>query len=319
VIGWYVHHHGRGHLTRLLAVRPHVPGPVTVLSSLPRPAELPADTEWVLLERDDADEGRGDPADAQPTASGLLHWAPVGHGGHARRLAAIAALLPSFDAMVVDVSVEVTMLARLLGRPVALVVQPGDRVDEPHLVGRRLADLAIAPWPGDDGPGIVHVGGISRFAGRARTSDPQPSRVLALGGGERDDLWRATIEHAMEGTPDWQWEMLDHEHWSADPWASLCRAEVVVTAAGQNAIADVAAAGARAVVLPRPRPFDEQERTAAALARRGLAVTAHASAELDWPDLLTRARALRPDWAQWRVDGAAERAALAIDGTRIRA
>ena len=33
-IGWYVHHHGRGHLARCRSVAAHLPG-LTVLSSLP--------------------------------------------------------------------------------------------------------------------------------------------------------------------------------------------------------------------------------------------------------------------------------------------
>ena len=37
VIGWYIHHHGRGHLARAEAVRAHLDEPVVALSSLPEP------------------------------------------------------------------------------------------------------------------------------------------------------------------------------------------------------------------------------------------------------------------------------------------
>ncbi len=40
-VGWYVHHHGAGHITRFLAVRPHLDAQVTVFSSLAAPDPLP--------------------------------------------------------------------------------------------------------------------------------------------------------------------------------------------------------------------------------------------------------------------------------------
>lgn len=315
MIAWYVHHHGRGHLTRMLAVRPHVPHDVVVLSSLPEPDDLPAGTRWVRLPADHLVEDGRDPAMADPTAGGLLHWAPLDHRGHASRLAAIAAVLPEADAVVVDVSVEVTMLARLLGRRVVLVAQPGVRSDVPHVSGRALADAIVAPWPSasrDDGAdGIEHVGGISRFEGRAAPGSRASRTVLALGGGGHDAEWRDMVARAVDGTPGWRWTIADAGAWLDDPWEPLTSAEVVVTAAGQNAIADVAAAGARAIVVPRPRPFGEQHATGRLLEAEGLAVLAHPS-ERSWSTLLERASASRPDWSRWRVDGAAARAAATI-------
>ncbi len=56
VVGWYVHHHGAGHLTRFLAVRPHLDHEVVVFSSMPAPARLPDRTSWVILPRDAENE-----------------------------------------------------------------------------------------------------------------------------------------------------------------------------------------------------------------------------------------------------------------------
>ena len=119
MIGWYVHHHGWGHMTRMQAIRPHLGDEVTVFSSLPEPASLPPETLWVQLPSDsDAVVGPdGVSREAHElgdvTARGTLHWAPLGHPGHQARLAAIAewvAIHPT-SAFVVDVSVEVTILA----------------------------------------------------------------------------------------------------------------------------------------------------------------------------------------------------------------
>ncbi len=56
--------------------------------------------------------------------------------------------------------------------------------------------------------------------------------------------------------------------WVDDPWDDLCRADVVITHAGQNALAEVAAARRPAVVVPQSRPFDEQRAMSAALDQR---------------------------------------------------
>lgn len=317
--GWYIHHHGAGHLTRFLAVRPHLPGRVVVFSSLPEPDVLPAATTWLRLDRDDARApGAPDPAGADPTAGGLLHWAPLGHAGHARRFAAIAGAIAGrrFDRFVVDVSAEVALFVRLLGVATVVVTQPGDRDDTPHRLAYASASRVLAPWPVGAHPSpattaLVEVGGISRFDGRTRQAAPEPGTVLVLGGGVSE----SDLAHAAAATPGARWERAGSSAstWLADPWEALQRAEVVVTAAGQNSVADLAAAGARAVVVPQPRPFDEQTATGRVLAGRGLAVV-----EPSWPDarawtsVLDRARSLRPDWAQWGVAGAARRAADAI-------
>jgi hypothetical protein len=52
----------------------------------------------------------------------------------------------------------------------------------------------------------------------------------------------------------------------------MCAADVVITHAGQSCVADVAAARRPAIVLPQPRPFDEQHATAETLRRHRLAV-----------------------------------------------
>ena len=51
MIGYYVHHHGLGHLMRFRAIAAHLRTPVTGLSSLPRPPAWSG--PWLHLERDD--------------------------------------------------------------------------------------------------------------------------------------------------------------------------------------------------------------------------------------------------------------------------
>jgi hypothetical protein len=104
--------------------------------------------------------------------------------------------------------------------------------------------------------------------------------------------------------------------WTDDPWEALLGAQIVVAWAGQNSIADLAAANVRAVVIPQARPFDEQVQTAEALAGSGLAIVEPSWPDAeDWPGVLARAGSLHPGWWKWRSVGAAQRAAAEIDAT----
>jgi hypothetical protein len=330
-IGWYVHHHGRGHLGRLLAIAPHLDSEVICFSSFEEPADLPANCTWIQLDRDDTPEPHtGGPLPSRdPDAGGLLHWAPLLHTGHRRRLTTIATALEStpVTAFVVDVSAEVALFVRLLGVPTVLITQPGDRDDVPHRLAFQVATTIIAPWPEellrpahlDEYKRVVYVGGISRFDDRPAPATSR-SGVLVLGGAGGTDVTAASIDDA-EAATGYAWSALGVPGrtggaWSADPWDDLGRAEIVVAWAGQNSVADLAAAGVRAVVIPQARPFAEQVQTANALGRAGLAVVEQSWPTADaWPAILDRARALSPEWSRWRTAGAAQRAAAVIDAT----
>ena len=325
-VAWYVHHHGRGHVGRLLAIAPHLDADILCFSSLPRPDGLPENCEWVHLERDDAVEPGAPPAERDPSAGGLLHWAPLLHDGHRRRLTAIAATIDrrAVAAFVVDVSAEVTLFARLLGIPPVLITQPGQRDDDTHLLAFRAAAAIIAPWPEEllrprhlgAFPQVAYVGGISRFDGRTAPSDHR-SGVLVLSGAGGTTVTAEALDAAVAATHGQSWSSvgpLGGGVWSADPWEQLGRADVVVAWAGQNSVADLAAAGSRAVIIPQGRPFGEQDATADALEHAGLAVVERGWPAADrWHDVLGRARALRPEWSRWRTSGAAARAARAIE------
>lgn len=332
VIGWYIHHHGFGHVSRFLAVQPHLRAPVIAFSSMPRPAGLAGDVEWVPLPPD-ADAFAGPdgrpiyPRAADPTVRGHLHWAPHGHPGHRARLAAIAAAAVerALETFVVDVSAEVVAFARLLGLRTIAVTQPGARVDPAHVLAYDLADRIVAPWPegavpapglSPHGDRVTWTGGISRFDGRDASGPADGRHALLLGRvlrpGVRDEVDR------LLRTRGWTVTSVGHDDASRvdDPWPLLTRSTVVVSAAGQNSVADLAASGVRAVIIAQDRPFDEQQATADALAAWGLA--RQAPEDVSAPDLVAlieRAAADAPDWTRWRVAGAALRMADAIEGT----
>lgn len=308
MIGYYVHHQGRGHLHRAQSVLSYVDAPSTILSSLPGP--------WVVLPLDD--EG----PTVDPTAGGRFHWVPTHHAGLRRRMARIARWIEETAPalMVVDVSVEIAVLARSMGVPVLVTAMRGDRTDPAHELGYAVAHQMLAPWPAAFAdPGwrwsakTRYVGAFSRFDGRAQEGSPDGRRhLVVLSGAGGTDLRVAPVA----AIPGWEWDWLGTPgRWTPDPWPAISSADVVVTHAGQNAIAEVAAARRPAVVLPQQRPFGEQDATADVLARAGLAVVRRTwPTPTEWPSVLAEAVALGGDpWAQWSPGDGAQRAAQVID------
>jgi hypothetical protein len=330
VIGYYAHHHGRGHIQRALCIADHVTGPMTILTS----ADVDAQDRsagpacWVDLERDDRERPRGD-----PTAGGVLHWAPPDDPGLRRRMAGIATWIDQSApaVMVVDVSVEVTALSRLMGVPVVVVAMPGDRTDRAHRLGYDLAEALLACWPTTmSAPGwprswtdkTCFASAFSRYDTRIETGDVAPRaagrrRVALLLGAGGTDIGGPQVATAIAATPGWEWDVLggpDPQQWRADPWPALRAADVVVTHAGQNALAEVAAARTPAVVIPQDRPHGEQHATAAALDHAGLAVVRHHwPPPSEWSALLNEAGTRDGrGWASWCPGDGAVRAARFI-------
>jgi UDP-N-acetylglucosamine:LPS N-acetylglucosamine transferase len=237
--------------------------------------------------------------------------------------------------MVVDVSVEVTVFARLFGIPVVVMAQPGDRSDRPHRMAYDLAARLLAPWPAfaesrwprSWQDKTVHVGAFSRFDGRHVVAADPNRRVLAMWGSGGLDVGDEDVRAAALATADWQWDVigpnisdgslpnLTWHGWVNDVWPRLSAANVVVTHAGQNALAEVAAARRPAVVVPQDRPHNEQHATAAALRNAGIGVIATTwPRPREWPRLLEQATAESGDaWSQWSPGDGAQRAAAILD------
>lgn len=317
VIGYYVHHVGAGHLTRAAVItqtlreRGHE---VVLLGSDLR------GLDGVTLPRDDVADG----AWTDPTAGGMLHWLPMGHVPTRSRMRRLAGWVERRgpDAVVVDVSVEVTVLMRLLGVPSVVIAQPGRRDDEPHRLAYRLADAVLAPWPVEaDGcvrglqeqsDKVRHTGGISRLRPRPGTRGTLRGVVLA---GRDDPTMRRVADAVRRQVPDLDWVMAGAGSWMPDIEASLATAAVVVSHAGQNAVADIAAVRAPAVVVACPRPHDEQEYLARVLGEMGIApvVPADEVVRVDWSHLVLSVLGTAPAWEHWRTAGAPDRAADVIE------
>ena len=229
----------------------------------------------------------------------------------------IAATHPNL--IIVDVSVEIAVLARLHGVPVLAMAMPGDRNDDAHRLAYGIAAAIIAPWPKAFEPSgwpnrwtdkTYCVGAFSRFDRRKPhpfEADRDRRRVVVLGGTGGTYYTRNELEDSIAATPAWQWEVLGGDpDWVDDPWPHLTAADVVITHAGQNAVAEVAAARRPAIVIPAERPHREQKATATALSQGHFALCCPR-----WP--------AAADWTRFarkRSDDGHE--PLAVMGTRRR-
>jgi len=315
MIGYYVHHQGRGHLHRAQALAAAVEEPVTALSSVPRPADWSG--AWIELPRDDTQR---EPEDV--TARGQLHWAPVGDIGLRARSAAVSGWLEQARPrlVVVDVSVEIAVLVRLHGIPVVSVVLPGRRTDPAHLLGFRSSSALVMftplparqllpGLPADIVRRVASLGAVSRFPA---TAAPRPGtsgarHVVVLLGQGGGSLTARDAESLRSLAPEWRWTVVGGpDSWVEDPSPVLRDCDVVVTSAGDGALADVAAHRRPAIVIPAQRPFDEQVTTAAALAGEDWpALVLETLPDSGWPELLDGAAALDGNrWRRW-YDGRA--------------
>ena len=326
MIGYYVHHHGRGHLTRAHAIASVLSEPLTALSSLPRPSGWHG--EWVELPLDVDDADIAGVADRDARARGRLHWVPVGATGLRERSAALSAWIRQAHprAVVVDVSVEVALLVRLHGVPVVTFALPGERTDPAHRLGFDIATAILATWPeGVEGMDqglpaetrrrVTAVGAIGRFEPAADDArDGGRPRALVLSGGE-DDAFSHDALAALERA-GWEWSHVGGTgEWVDDVWPHLRDAHVVITHAGDGALADVSAARRPAIIVPQERPHREQ-RAAARVLRSGMwpAIVVDRTAGRDWGPLLERARAFDGNGWKWWNDGeGAHRAAAVIE------
>lgn len=333
-VGYYIHHSGRGHLQRALTVTRDLAAEqqivATGLSSLSRPQDWPG--PWVQLARDDED-----PIASQVTAGGRLHWAPVHDQGLLARHGAVSAWIARVRprAMVVDVSAEVTVLARLHGIPVLTVALPGRRDDPAHELAFDVADEVVGFWPESHSHLMLAasaqtmsrlraIGSVSRFptpetllTTRCESDSPTSTpRVVALSGAGAPAWTHDQLRIAETQTRGWSWGHLPDPggRWIEDPRALLESADVVITHAGQNAIAEVASLRRPAIVVPAHRPHHEQTHTAAALTGdEWPAIVLNTWPTTGWADLLQRAKELPGEsWSAWCDGRAAVRMAALV-------
>ena len=315
-IGWYVHHQGAGHLQRARAVAAHLARPCTIIGTLAGADTTGLDVLDLLDDRPLGDGAGFDGQDGEAERPEAFHYAPLRHPGLRGRMARIAAWVERTDPalIVVDVSVEVALFARLLSVPTVVVRLAGERTDRPHREAFRSASRVLAPFPASlESPGTpdwvrakTFYAGFLGGARPALARDGQDVVVVFGKGGEGGDL--GALAAAARAVPERTCHVLGpvsgqgetpanlHLHgWVADVGAFVAKAAVLVGGGGDGLVALAAAYGKRFLCLPEPRAYGEQTEKAEALHRLGAALIRPAwPAAEAWPGLLREALALDP-------------------------
>ncbi|WP_426314790.1 glycosyltransferase [Methylobacterium fujisawaense] len=353
-IAFFVHHQGRGHANRTMAVAAEFARDraVSVLTADPRLFDgFGRDIEIVALPNMIGAAVPTARLYAEPTPQ-VMHCVPLGLDAMRRTMRSILDHLDErgIGLFVVDVSAEIALLARIASVPAVQIRMHGDRSDIGHVGAYEACVGMLAPFDErleqDDYPAHLRAktfysGGLctsvdrvpERAEARAKLGlDPAREIVLAVTGGGGSGTPYAPLTVAARAEPDALWLTLGPTHreghetdfsnlrelgWVSSVTDYLAAADIVIASAGDNTVHEIARVGGRLIVMPEWRYFAEQTRKAEALVRLGAAVQAPAwPGDLrGWRDLLARARAL--DGAPLRslyAPDAAARAAGWLEG-----
>ncbi|NIJ55444.1 UDP-N-acetylglucosamine--N-acetylmuramyl-(pentapeptide) pyrophosphoryl-undecaprenol N-acetylglucosamine transferase [Dyadobacter arcticus] len=208
---------------------------------------------------------------------------------------------------------ELAIMVRGMGVPVVLVHLPGNVMSDPTQVfAHELADHIVAHFHSSleqanyqFASKTYYSGYMSQYSGcgfkRSNRSDISNITVL-LGYNNYDEsvLKNITKDQNTQFTiignkRDYD---LDKNCILLGPVKDISEAivgEVVISAAGQNTIAELLSLDKRMVLLPEPRPYDEQVVHANVLASQNVALLAQEifSAE-QWQNLLQKAKVFTP-------------------------
>ncbi|MGU3663522.1 glycosyltransferase [Methylobacterium sp. A49B] len=330
-IAFFVHHQGRGHANRTMAVAAEFARDrtVSVLTADPRLFDgFGRDIEIVALPNMIGAAVPTARLYAEPTPQ-VMHCVPLGLDAMRRTMRAILDHLDErgIGLFVVDVSAEIALLARIASVPAVQIRMHGDRSDIGHVGAYEACVGMLAPFDErleqDEYPASLRAktfysGGLctsvdrvpERADARAKLGlDPQREIVVAVTGGGGSGTPYAPLTVAARAEPDALWLTLGPTHreghetdfsnlrelgWVPSVTNYLAAADIVIASAGDNTVHEVARVGGRLIVMPEWRYFAEQTRKAEALVRLSAAVQAPIwPGDLQgWRDLLARARAL---------------------------
>jgi hypothetical protein len=317
-IGYYVHHQGAGHWQRACLIARALDRPMTLIGTL-SDFDLATAPGSILDLPDDRVAVEFDGRDGSAERPQALHYAPVGADNVRARMGRLANWITSEDPtmIVVDVSVEIALFARLMSVPTLVVRLAGSRTDMPHLEAFRSAERLLAFFPPElDSPEMpewvraktFYAGLLSGTPALNRQMDADGSILVIYGRGGTGGRW-ADLAAAATAVPQRHWHVLGpvdgtrsdvpanlHLHgWVADPAPYIARASLVVGGGGDGVVSAVSAAGKRFICLPEPRAFDEQIQKSHALAAMGAALHCESWPEpAAWPGVIAAAERLDP-------------------------
>ena len=210
---------------------------------------------------------------------------------------------------------ELAIMVRGMGVPVVLVHLPGNIMNDPTQVfAHELADHIIAHFPASleqtnyqFASKTYYSGYMSQYAGlglkRSNRSAINNVTVL-LGYDNYDESVLATITKDQSTRFTIIGNKRDYDLAKncslLGPVKDVSEAiagDVVISAAGQNTIAELLSLGKRLILLPEPRPYDEQLVHATVLANQHVALLAQETFSAEqWQNVLQEANVFTPSY-----------------------
>ena len=288
-------------------------------SNLGLTSNLPKNVSCVRLPYD-TPEAHEQPLDTAVATLGF-HYAPLGLKGiRDRGLLITEVLQQNYPAiLVVDVSVEVSLLARLLGIPTIIIRQHGKRDDLPHILAYHSAELLIAPfcesmYTGEKDvfyPKTFFTGGFSRFDGKALNTNEIQNAICVFVGQGGTSLSAEVIEYIASCCPNYHFDILGQLSGDnlvaenitfhgrlEEPGNLISKACIIIGNTGHNTVMEVASLNKRFIGIPEPRPFDEQVDKAQAIqSREGVSIVSPTDVlNTDWNAVVNGIVVEQPDW-----------------------
>lgn len=294
MIGYYAHSHGSGHCNYANLFSKVFGRSLTVFTD--RNYSFDHGTEVVRLENENPDGTEFCRDDfPEPRA---LHYAPVNMSKITSRNHTLLGhiLRRGISLLIVDVSVEVAMLARVSSVPYAYVRLQGNRVDIPHLNAFEGASFLLAYFPMEmespDTPKwiirkTVYLGFLSKFMFDTRLRkrpleferDGRPILLHITGfGGTRPFDFKELGEHytvygiGPGSVSKYNGVGIENIGIVDDIGPYIEHADIVMAACGSNITSEILSLEKRFLAIPEKRHYREQEYMAENLDRLGWAV-----------------------------------------------
>lgn len=282
-IAFYIHHHGAGHFMRSLAIakalnhddivflgsglthlKDEIPTNIRVIDL---PLDVPKDDEPALGEGSEVD---------------CFHYSPLQVTGITQRVAIMTKFFMENERvlLVVDVSVEVTLLARLCGIPTVVMRQHGERTDLPHSLAYQSAELLIAPFSKEmetsNNDTLIdktfYSGGFSRYEAESKVVKTYQDQVAIIIGQGGSSIDAESIYLIAKTCPSLYFHVLGDVALSQKEAVTnvtfhgrignvkevLLRCGLVIGNLGHNTVMEVAALNKPFIGIPESRPFNEQ-------------------------------------------------------------
>lgn len=289
-IGIYAHYHGSGHCSYANQIASYNVKNYVVFTSSDYTFLPEVDT----LKLPDEDPTENDITSRTKLAS-FLHYNPQGN----RKVVLRSALMISeivrgeIDLLLVDVSVEIAMLARISSIPYAYCRMMGNRDDEGHKIAYQGAQFLYAFYPESFEPAdtpdwirnkTMYLGFTSPKGMQTSFSavSENPKSILVMHGQGGNEFNQTTLEQIESQFPNTTIKLIGRYEGLIDtaqstiynfvdnPEEFITEADLIIASCGSNTVSLLLSMGKRFLAIPEGRPYDEQEVFSVQLESQGL-------------------------------------------------